>query len=282
MEKFSNYRDRATGVTPFMPVEPPKTLALSIPLHVIYFILKIPVIIFVFLLSVVAPTLGSNLLVLVIGGLNQCTVLVDGVKKRDTTAIAENLPKAGDIVFANHTSPLDGYIFQIVANRLVYIVKPDAKGFLHRYTPWQLFWWSFDDFLSSNGRVVENLDDLKDRPVVVLLEGTASNGKGVLPFIDIFTRGGKYKIDGNIKLLIMKISPAYFTMPLPTMTILQYWFRIFSCFDTSDHYIRAKIHNFAEYDIKKVRGSFEENGLPMVANSLTIEAKKEFLKSYKK
>lgn len=281
MEKFSNYRDKATGISPFMPVEPPKSSVALLPLRIIYFILKIPLILAGFLFALVSPSMGSNFLLLVVGGLNLCTVLVDGVKKRDVSAITKSLPKPGDIVFANHISPLDGYIYQIVANRSVHIVKADPEGFLHLYTPFKLFWNSFDESLQSKGKVVKSLDALKDKPIIVLMEGTTSNNKGVLPFINVFSRGGHYKLDGNIKLLIIKISPAYLSLALPTITPLQYCFRLFATLNTKDNNIKAKIHNFEHYDVKAVRGAFEENGLPLLSNSLTVATKRKLIEEYK-
>lgn len=281
MEKFSNYRDKATGISPFMPVEPPKSSVALLPLRVIYFILKLPLILAGFFFALVSPAMGSNFLLLIVGGLNLCTVLVDGVKKRAVDTISKSLPKPGDIVFANHITPMDGYIYQIVANRSVYIVKADPEGFLHLYSPFKLFWNSFDESLESKGKRVKSLDELKDRPIIILMEGTTSNNKGLLPFINVFSRGGHYKLDGNIKLLVIKINPGYLTLALPNITPLQYCFRLFATLNTKDNNIKAKIHKFELYDVKAVRGAFEENGLPLLANNLTVATKRKLIADYK-
>ncbi|CAN3365098.1 lysophosphatidic acid:oleoyl-CoA acyltransferase 1 [Diutina catenulata] len=281
MEKFSNYRDKATGVSPFMPVPVPKSSVLSIPLRIIYFISKIPIIIIAFLLSVVSPVTGSKLLVLILGGMNQVQVLVDGIKKRDTAGIEKNLPQAGDLVFANHITPLDGYLYTIIAGKPVYIVKADPSGHLHLYSPWQLFWYSFDEFMKPTSTIIKSIEDLKAHPTIVLMEGTASNNKGLLPFIDVFTRGGEYVFTGPVKSLVLKVSPGYLTVPIPNITILQYTFRVFGALSSPDRFVRAKIHNFTHYQVKAIRGSFEENGLPSIAPNLTVDAKRRFLAQYK-
>ena len=99
---------------------------------------------------------------------------------------------------------------------------PNESGDLYQYSPLGLFNHSFTYFnsnsnsnsnSSSSGKLVEDVSKLQNKIVFLFLEGTLSNNKSILPFIKL---NSKYSFDDfNIKSLVVKLIPNYFTLPIP-------------------------------------------------------------------
>ena len=68
---------------------------------------------------------------------------------------------------------------------------------------------------------MEDVSKLQNKIVFLFLEGTLSNNKSILPFIKL---NSKYSFDDfNIKSLVVKLIPNYFTLPIPHVSKLQYF-----------------------------------------------------------
>lgn len=274
MEKFSTWRDKATGISPFMPLKQPPQPWFTKLAKLIIFILRLPFFLLSVLIYSILPLNAINrFIILVLFGLKDLQVLVDGVKRSSAIGISMNLPKAGDVVFANYISPLDGFIFNLVSQAKIVILIPDASGKLYRYTPWSLFQYTFS--LQHKGQPIDNIQQFKNSAVFVLLEGTSTNNKGLLPFIKL----SNYDFAGfSIKSMVMKINPGYYTLPIPYISKYWYLYMLLTNVQLANHYIKIKIYLYQKFDSSQIRNSFEINQINPV--NLSIEDKAKFLTYY--
>lgn len=274
MEKFSTWRDKATGISPFMPIQPPQQPWYQKLAKMIVFIVRLPLFLATILIYGILPLKAiARFVLLTLFGLKNLQIIVDGVKRSNSMGILLNLPKEGDIIFCNYISPLDGYIFQMISKAKFIILVPDENGKLYKLTPWSLFNFTFKP--RFNSKPIDNLQQYKDRAIFILLEGTTTNNKGLLPFINIES----YKFDGFvIKSMIVKINPSYYTLPIPYISKWRYFYLLLSNFNVVNHYIKAKIYLYQKFDIKQIRNSFEINQINPV--SLSIEDKTKFITYY--
>lgn len=286
MEKFSSWRDKATGISPFMPNQFPLVQEKSpikkwtkIILKSPIFVLKFP---FFLLISLLYSILGLPILLKFIirflFGFNRIDFSVDGVKKSQTDKLNSFKPHPNDIIVANYISPLDGYFFAMLSNSSkIVILVPDKKGDLYQHTPRSLF---NHCFTYDNGKqpLVEDLSTLKDKIVFLLLEGTPSNNKSVLPFIKLNSR---YKFDENFKIksLILKIIPNYFTLPISYIGKFQYLFQLLTNL-SKNSLIRFKIYKYYNFDLTEIRCSYELNSLSLINQDLNLDSKEKFINYY--
>ncbi|EGW34999.1 uncharacterized protein SPAPADRAFT_53362 [Spathaspora passalidarum NRRL Y-27907] len=281
MEKFSAWRDKATGISPFMPTKFPlvqepsavKRLG-SYTLKTPIFIVKFPFFVLAYLLYTLTRWIGfAKFVIQLLFGLTT-TFTVDGVKKSQTEKLEQYKPKAGDVLVTNYISPLDGFIVSVLANssNTVFLI-PNKQGTLYQYSALEVFNHCFS---YEESKPVDDLSKLKNKIVVLLLEGTPSNNKSLLPFIKL---DNKYNFDGfNVKSLVLKLSPSYFTLPIPYLGKFQYLFQLLT--NLSKCSIKIKIYKFDKFDLNQIKNSFELNALTLINQELNLDSKQRFINYY--
>ncbi|KAI5953395.1 hypothetical protein KGF54_002767 [Candida jiufengensis] len=288
MEKFSTWRDKATGISPFMPHQFPisqnRQNKLITTLQIILiktpiFILKFPSFILLTLLYyITGSTSLLNLIFKFIFGFNDVNYSVDGIKRSQLDKLQSYKPKIGDLIVTNYSSPLDGFIFNLISGTSsIIILIPDKKGDLYQYTPWSLISHCFGK--NSNNRPIEETSKFKHKIVFLLLEGTTSNNQSILPFIKL---NPKYTFDGisSIKSMVLKFSPNYFTIPIP-INISKFYYLFELLTDFKSKTFKIKIYKFDNFNLVDIRKSFELNSLALINNKdLSIDGKEDFIKYY--
>ncbi|KAI5969044.1 hypothetical protein CANMA_001934 [Candida margitis] len=320
MEKFSNWRDKATGISPFMPFPFPHSASKgnnsssssntykfitsskfnAILYKFILFCTKLPIFLtkvpFFIIVSTLYTLTGFKLFLTFtftfLFGFNPIEIAVDGVKSSQRDKLQSYRPKRGELVIANYSSPLDGYIIASVcqSSSNIVILVPDKQGDLYQYTPWSLIDHCFNQIQGKGP--VEDVSKLKDKLVVLLLEGTTSNNSALLPFIKL---NDKYTWDDfdRVKSLVIKLYPNYFTLPIPYISSLYYLYQLLTDFTRKN--ARVKIYDFdntgnnnnnnnnkgtKQLDISKIRRTFELNSLNLINQDLSIDAKARFIDYY--
>lgn len=238
MEKFSNWRDKGTGISPFMPVAYPK-LGASLPLNLVLFLIKVPF----FLLSF--PLVFVNL------------SLIKNFHLKFLFNFKVNTPKfqKNDFVITNYTSPLLIYLLGGV------ILIPDTDGTLYEYSILQLMNHSFG--IKVTGTEVIDLLKYKNKVLFCLIEGTTTNNKAILKFIELKKTYTFEKF--NLKTLVVKITPAYFCLPLPS-SILKFFFYLLT---NKPSTIALKLISHNSFDLTLSKTAFRNSNLHTVNFSIT-------------
>lgn len=294
MEKFSSWRDKGTGISPFMPQKLPtfqkNNSLLSVASKSPIFLIKLPFFIITYLIyTITGFTFILKFILMILFGFNRIDFGVDGIKKSQIDKLTSYKPKKGDLIVTNYITPLDGYFLFLLSGTFsssssqIVILIPNESGDLYQYSPSGLFNHSFtysnsnsNSNSSSSGKLVEDVSKLQNKIVFLFLEGTLSNNKSILPFIKL---NSKYSFDDfNIKSLVVKLIPNYFTLPIPHVSKLQYFFELLT--NLSQKLVRYKMYKFDEFDIVKIRNSFELNSLTSMSQDLNIDSKNKFIDYY--
>lgn len=302
MEKFTNWRDPGTGISPFMPNKQVNKGNLSVRflrllINVSVFIFKLPFflsLIFVFHLIPVrtfrkgvietisrylfsAPNFNSRDELI--------DIRVENVKRLDKENVTANLPRARDVVIVNSSSPLDYLVLYLITNASSFkILTFNGK---HKYVDIS----SFSKFAKYALNVpvgeyptIANLKSFSkfaanSGPIFIFPEATPSNNNAILKFnnddslIDI---PEDEKI--ILKVLSIKLFPAYLTTPVPEGNI-SYLYRLL----TSNNSLKFKVYIAPLLSIRKwsdIRSKISDiSGLKLVANDL--ESKRLFIESFR-
>ncbi|KAL6453630.1 LOA1 Lysophosphatidic acid:oleoyl-CoA acyltransferase 1 [Candida maltosa Xu316] len=239
------------------------------------FLVKFPFfVVAAILYTITGLTTFSRFVFTVLFGFTNIDFSVDGVKSSQSEKLAEYKPKRGDLIVSNYISPLDGYLFTLLSGTSnIVILVPDKAGDLYKYSPSAL---SDHCFGFATGSKVDDVSKLKNRIVFLLLEGTPSNNKAILPFIKLNPR---YSFDEfTIKSLVVRLSPVHLTLPIPHVGKLQYLFELMT--NLSQKTVRNKIYKFDTFNVSQIRRSFESNSLSPINQDLDIDAKNRFVSYY--
>ncbi|RLV94323.1 hypothetical protein JA1_001823 [Spathaspora sp. JA1] len=278
MEKFSSWRDKATGISPFMPSQFPlvqeKSSFKRITTYIVktpIFLIKFPFLLIISLLYTITNYIGFvKFIFQLLFGFNTPTFQVDGIKPSQVEKLQPFKPNQGDLIVSNYISPLDGFIISILANssKVVFLI-PNKQGILYQYSAWGVFNHCFNNV--SSEQPVQDLTKFKNKCVVLLLEGTPSNNKSLLPFIQLDSKYTWEEI--NIKSLVLKMSVNYYTLSIPYIGKFQYLFQLL--INLTKCSIKCKIYKFDTFDVKLLRRSFELNSLSLVNQELNLDAKEK-------
>ncbi|CUM67815.1 uncharacterized protein PRCAT00005521001 [Priceomyces carsonii] len=284
MEKFSNWRDKGTGISPFMPfTEPSKGLTQKIGFifNVIEVLFKAPIFIFLFILYQIVPYKVVGNLILLLCGFKGYDLLVEGIRKTKTDQIDLKRPRANDLVVVNYISPIDALIVSLCSNasyKNTRFIIPDKDGQLYSYSLWSFFNNCFNGNIGvpTSQEKISDLSDLRGELVFLFMEGTTSNNKGLLPFPPL-----KADIPDffKIKVLALKLQPVLLTLPLPVISKSCYIFRLLTN-SSNKSSIKTKIYELNEFDIEQIKKSFELSLLYLIGNDLNIEEKAKFYNYY--
>lgn len=316
MERYTQFRDKATGISPFLPVLHTsviggsdsgvgnliKTIKLDVIVSVVLFTVRstlaIPLLV---VSSVLSCILGKSSVVVVV--LNRIILFIMGLTSYELTIQnlkAKNLnrssfyPKKNDVFFVNFTSPLDIALLSLISNDEFVILIPNSQGNLEQiHSSWKFIKLSLCGHQQQQlGGGIKPLDyrTLQNKIIYIFPEGTTSNGKAILPFLlqqskfqdfmNGLSQGGKntYKI----RTLGIKLYPSTLVTPL-NYSIGSYIYKLLSTVSFSAK-LRINIPNeldLGETDLVKLRSSFTNNGkFKLVSSELGVDSKVKFLESY--
>lgn len=291
MEKFSVYSDKTTGISPFVPANIHPTLATYI-FHVFLIPIKIVVVLPVVLLYPLF-TLTSGLTrvfldILLAYFFNVCEqeLLVDGIRKSDEAGKLANTPSLGDVVFVNANGPLDYFVWKMqcqypnkikvgVATDEGVVLVPNASGW---------FGWCFGGSLQvPKSWKLLNPETIKEITLFVVIEGTISNGKGVLsvpPHFDVeeFLKTIKTAAS-KVKVLSTKVSPVGISETVIPTNKWYWWFVNFGSISMNLKY-RLKLYNldYKELDIDSIRTALANGGkMKLLSKNMHINTKRDYL-----
>ncbi|KAK1573922.1 acyltransferase [Colletotrichum navitas] len=232
MEKFSQFRDKGSGISPFIPVKTGLSPVSSV-FHAFLFLVRLPIFItyvaayFLFLqhLPFLPVAVRKVLLwgMMGIPGIWWVDLQLDGVR-RGTLAEQppQRFPHPGSVIAANFTSPIDAIYLAAIFDPIFTISYPNTRSVeqisllravCHAFSPVR--------FAPRPGARLTDLAALlrkyPDRVVAVFPEGCTTNGKGVLPFTPSLLA-----VDPDVHIFPVSIryTPADVTTPVPGL-----WFK---------------------------------------------------------
>ncbi|KAL3235113.1 hypothetical protein RNJ44_02901 [Nakaseomyces bracarensis] len=182
MEKFSNWRDKGTGIAPFLPntITGPSTVSKG--LHFVWYAVKMVLLLPVMLVvMVIGDKFWHRFIFRVLYGYRE-DITVVGVKRRQVVPW-QHYPLRNNIYVANASSPWDGIVLSLIAEGPSVFLVPNG-GVFYRMNTEQYYSFAISGSLDAKkyGKEVASINECKDRVVFMFLEGTCSNGKSVLPF----------------------------------------------------------------------------------------------------
>lgn len=181
MEKFSNYRDRGTGIAPFLP-NTLRVSGVSRGLHFVWYAVKMVLLLPVMLVvMVLGDKFWHRFILRVLYGYRE-DITVVGVKRRQVVPW-QHYPMKDHIYVVNASSAWDGIALQLIAEGPCAFLVP-SNGVFYGMTAEQYYSFALSGSLDAKmfGKELSSIDSCKGRVVFMFLEGTCSNGKSVLPF----------------------------------------------------------------------------------------------------
>ncbi|KAM7197339.1 hypothetical protein V8F20_006693 [Naviculisporaceae sp. PSN 640] len=196
MEKFTKWRDKATGVAPFTPITTPSSVLFSV-VHTFIFLIRLPLFLAftTFYLLILHPLPLPSVLrklflwgILAIPGIWWVDLQIDGVKRGSLSQQPpQRTPHPGSVIAANFTSPIDALYLAAIFDPIFTISYPHNRvvrriGLLRAI----LQALSLEQFAPSPGEakttsIAELLAENPSRVIVVFPECTTTNGKGIMP-----------------------------------------------------------------------------------------------------
>jgi len=248
MEKYSQYRDRGSGIAPFFPISS-QPAGIYLPVHMFLFLFKLPFLITIsttYFLFLQWFPLGSLLkkailwMILGIPGIWWIDLQIDGVKKGSLAKKhGGRVPEPGDVIASSFTSPIDSLYLAAIFDPIFTVSYPHTRQVQYI----SLFGAIFRALSKPveyppKGAEMTDLSTLvaehPKRVIVVFPECTTTNGRGIMPFSpSLLTTPARTKIFP----VSLRYTPADVTTPVPG----QYWTFIWNLLSQSTHCIRVRI-----------------------------------------
>lgn len=250
MEKYSQFRDRSTGIAPFLP----HTTSVSTPklaLHAVIFLFRLPLFVtyalvyFLFLTYLPLPAVVRKLLLwgmLGIPGIWWVDLQLDGVKRGSLSQQpASRVPQPGSIVAAQFTSPVDALYLAAIFDPVFVVSYPGTTrvrrvsllgAVLQALAPVRLAPAPADRARLTTLRALAARH--RHRVLVVFPECSTTNGKGILPFSPSLTAAPQA---APIFPLSMRYTPQDITTPVPATYATFLW----NLLSRPTHLIRVRI-----------------------------------------
>lgn len=274
MEKFSNWRDKGTGIAPFMPHESPKSTLVLYVLDPFVLLLKWPLLVVLYgLISVAPKAITKQLLSLL--SVSDIDLLVEGVRKLRVDQVNASKPTIGEVVVSNHVSPLDVFVVFVTSNVSslsdIQVIVPQNQKF-YSFTVWEVLAMPF-----NSPRHVLDLSHLLASPdpkklALVFAEGSTTNNKAVLAFDSSVT---SMLADKKVKVAVLRYYPATVSLPVPHMSRTKYVSKLLTA---KKGYVKVKLVPQEKTSISALQNAFLENGLSAV--ELTPADKASFYDYY--
>ncbi|KAK3359410.1 hypothetical protein B0T25DRAFT_97333 [Lasiosphaeria hispida] len=228
MEKFSQFRDRGSGISPFIPTTTPAS-ALWSAVHVFIFFFRLPFFLsyvgfyFVFLHHLPLPVFLRKLLlwgVMGIPGIWWLDLQLDGVKRGSLSQQpASRVPHPRSVIAANFTSPIDALYLAAVFDPIFTLSYPGTRKVRHVGLLRAMWAALSGSQLATSPVSPAGLTDLRallerypDRVIAVFPECATTNGKGILPLSPSLLA---VPADVTIFPVSMRYTPPDITTPVP-------------------------------------------------------------------
>ncbi|KAK4189111.1 hypothetical protein QBC35DRAFT_494276 [Podospora australis] len=223
MEKFSQFRDRGSGISPFLPTSSPSSIPSTI-FNTVIFTLRLPIFlaysILLFPLLPILPGVARKLLLwlyLAIPGIWWVDLQLDGVKRGSLSQQPRNrVPHPGSVIAANFTSPIDALYLAAVFDPIFVASYPGTRK-VRRISLLQAILAALRPSPVSGPS--ENLTDLRallreypERVIAVFPESGTTNGKGILPLSPSLLT---VPVDAQIFPVSLRYTPPDITTPVP-------------------------------------------------------------------
>ncbi|KAJ5102519.1 hypothetical protein N7532_003048 [Penicillium argentinense] len=195
MEKFSQFRDRGSGIAPFLPI-PSEPLGWQAPLRFFLFCFRLPLFLFItltyFLILQWLPigSLGKKAALWCILGVPSIwwiDLQVDGVRKGSLSKHQQaRLPQPGSVIASSFTSPIDAVYLAAIFDPIFTASYPNTKR-VERISLLQAILRAFaqPSVLPEPGTQLVDVATLvskyPNRPIVIFPECTTTNSRGILP-----------------------------------------------------------------------------------------------------
>ncbi|KAG8160857.1 hypothetical protein KVR01_009121 [Diaporthe batatas] len=203
MEKFSQFRDRGSGISPFIPHTAPSSTPAKL-MHLALFVFRLPFLVsyvaFYFLLAQHVPLLPQALNKLLVWALLAIPQIwwgdlqLDGVKRGSLSQQPPGrMPSAppASVIAASFTSPVDAVYLAAVFDPIFTVSYPRSRR-VSRVGLWGAIWHALSPAQLRAGppsgtdgsltTVDALLAENPGRVVVVFPECATTNGQGILPF----------------------------------------------------------------------------------------------------
>ncbi|KAL3471959.1 putative vacuolar protein sorting protein Vps66 [Aspergillus californicus] len=248
MEKFSQFRDRGSGIAPFLPIRSqPVAGCCRLPLQIFLFFFRLPFFVFAcvsyfFVLQwLPIGSLGKKAALWCILGIPSIwwvDLQVDGVRKGSLSKQQARLPGPGDIIAASFTSPIDALYLAAIFDPIFTASYPTTREVEHI----SLLSAIFRAFASPKLRPIDGTPtdlatlakEYPGRPIVVFAECTTTNGHGILPLSPSLVGTAT---DAKIFPVSLRYTPEDVTTPLPGSFVSFFW----ALLSRPTHTIRVRI-----------------------------------------
>uniref|UniRef100_L2FLH9 Vacuolar protein sorting protein vps66 n=1 Tax=Colletotrichum fructicola (strain Nara gc5) TaxID=1213859 RepID=L2FLH9_COLFN len=223
MEKFSQFRDKGSGISPFIPVKTPLS-ALSSVFHAFLFLIRLP-----FFITYVAtyflvlhhlpflPVAARKILLWGMMGIPGISRRAGARRGTLAEQPPQRFPHPGSVIAANFTSPIDAIYLAAIFDPIFTVSYPNTRS-VERISLLRAVLYALSPvrFGPRQGAKLTDLAALleryPDRVVAVFPEATTTNGKGVLPFTPSLLAA---KPDVHIFPVSIRYTPADVTTPVP-------------------------------------------------------------------
>ncbi|KAL6799484.1 hypothetical protein GGI42DRAFT_56260 [Trichoderma sp. SZMC 28013] len=234
MEKYSQFRDRATGIAPFLPVSSPSS-AISTLTHVLLFLVRLPIFLtyalgyFIVFHPLPLPVFIRKIALwglMAIPGIWWIDLQLDGVKRGTLSEQPrERVPHPGSIIAANFTSPVDAIYLAAIFDPVFTISYPGERK-VRRIGLLQAVMKALAPVTTQPAPSAQ-LVDLKElvkqypnRVIAVFPECGTTNGKAILPFSPSILQTPP---DVHIFPVSIRYTPSEITTPIPGQWLRFLW-----------------------------------------------------------
>ncbi|PLN81846.1 putative vacuolar protein sorting protein Vps66 [Aspergillus taichungensis] len=248
MEKFTQFRDRGSGIAPFLPI-PTQPAGFQLPVRAFLFCVRLPLFIFVcalyFLVLQWFPigSLGKKASLWCILGVPSIwwiDLQVDGVRK-GSLARQQNtrLPGPGSVIASSFTSPIDAVYLAAIFDPVFTAAYPNSRQ-VEQISLFQAILRSFapPSERPPPGTRTVDLATLQrqnpGRPIAVFPECTTTNGRGILPLSPALAGA---PAQTKIFPVSLRYTPADVVTPVPESYIDFLW----ALLSKPTHCIRVRI-----------------------------------------
>ncbi|KAL4875084.1 hypothetical protein BJY04DRAFT_202688 [Aspergillus karnatakaensis] len=249
MEKFSQFRDRGSGIAPFLPASrQPSPKYCPLPVRAFLFTFRLPFLIFVsvsyFLILQWLPigALGKKAALWCILGIPSIwwvDLQVDGVRKGSLSRQQSRLPGKDSVIAASFTSPIDALYLGAIFDPIFTASYPKTREVeeISLFTA-ILRAFSAPQWYPPRGTKTTSLAALArkypGRPIVAFAECTTTNGRGILPLSPSLANIAP---EAKIFPISLRYQPEDLVTPLPGSYLSFLW----SLLSKPTHYIRVRI-----------------------------------------
>ncbi|ETN43007.1 uncharacterized protein HMPREF1541_02165 [Cyphellophora europaea CBS 101466] len=275
MEKFSQFRDKGSGIAPFLPI-PPEPKGVALPFHIFLYVCRVPLLLFFciayfaffqFLPFGVLGRKASLWCILGIPGIWWIDLQIDGVKKGSLAQHSARLPKAGSIIASTYNSPIDALYLAAIFDPIFAASYPNTR----LVQPLTLFQATIRAFSSPssqvqappNAKLVDVSTYLAQNPnrvMVLFPECTTSNGRGTLPLSPcLLAASSRTKVHP----VHLRYTPADITTPIPHA----YGTFLWNLCSRPTHCIRIRIAEAVQNSAQNHAASLKASALDSIADS---------------